>query len=200
MSITKSLGFVSLVLLAVACTHRFDDSEGTTQSSQSAVNPPGNNGTVKIEEGDATDEIPENDPHVGCTFKIEFRGYDEGDLNATWTLAAQPPSGDFQDIANGSVFIGEDPAGGATDLDAVVMIDASTLALSSLYEHPQQGYHLKLTVHAEGSIGSDVKHKTFWISGCTPESSSSSSGGSSSGGSSSGGSSSGGSSSGGNTW
>src|SRR5437868_3837078 len=136
MSITKNLGFVSFVLLSVACSHRFDDGEAATQSSQAAVNPPGNNGTVKIQEADATDDIPDNDPHVGCRFKIEFRGYDQGDLHATWTLAAQPPSGAFQDLATGDVFIGEDAAGGANDLDAVVVIDASTLALSSLYEHP----------------------------------------------------------------
>ena len=32
--------------------------------------------------------------------------------------------------------------------------------------HPQQGWHVKLTVNNDGSQGSDVKHKVFWVTGC----------------------------------
>jgi hypothetical protein len=133
-------------------------------SASAAGNPPGNNGTVKIE-GVNVDKIPDNNPHQGCIFTIEFRGYDEGDLEATYTLAAHPPSGTGT-ILSGSTFIGEDPAGGANDLDATVTIDLSSVDLTSFFEHPQQGFHIKLTVHAEGSIGADVKHKVFWVTGC----------------------------------
>ncbi|MDQ1517553.1 MAG: hypothetical protein QOE80_3383 [Actinomycetota bacterium] len=35
--------------------------------------------------------------------------------------------------------------------------------------HAKQGYHVKVTIHADGSKGSDVKHKVFWVSPC-PES------------------------------
>jgi hypothetical protein len=140
---------------------------GVLMSAQaaSAVNPPGNNGTVKIE-GLNIDSIPDNNPHQGCFFTIEFRGYDEGDLNATYSLDAQPPSGQGVNVTSGSTFIGEDPAGGANDLDATVVIDLSAFDLTGLMEHPQQGFHLKLTVHAEGSIGADVKYKVFWVTGC----------------------------------
>jgi hypothetical protein len=31
---------------------------------------------------------------------------------------------------------------------------------------PQQGFHVKLTINAEGSQGADVKHKVFWVTGC----------------------------------
>ncbi|HEV8564775.1 MAG TPA: hypothetical protein VGR41_07655 [Actinomycetota bacterium] len=134
-------------------------------NAASAVNPPGNNGTVKIE-GLDIDSIPDNDPHQGCFFTIEFRGYDEGDLNATYSLDAQPPSGHDVNVASGSVFIGEDPAGGANDLDATVVINLNSSNLNNLFEHPQQGFHLKLTVHAEGSIGADTKFKVFWVTGC----------------------------------
>src|SRR5690606_18956235 len=39
-------------------------------------------------------------------------------------------------------------------------------ALAGIEPHPQQSWHVRLTVHAEGSQGADVKHKTFWVSGC----------------------------------
>lgn len=197
---------VAFAVCAVACTAKNDD-ETRGQTAAAAVggkangNPPGNNGTVKIQEAGAPDEIPDNDPHVGCIFNIEFRGYDEGDLQATWALSAHPPSGTGQVVANGELDIGGDAAGGANDLDGLVTVDIGKLDLSGLTAHPQQGYHLKLEVHAEGSIGADKKHKVFWVKDCgtTPDAGTSSSGGSSSGGSSSGGSSSGGSSSGGSS-
>jgi hypothetical protein len=126
--------------------------------------PPGNNGTVKIE-GLDLDSIPDNNPHQGCIFTIEFRGYDEGNLNATYSLDVHPPSGNAN-LTSGTVFIGEDPAGGANDLDATVVINLDQFPLNNFIEHPQQGFHLKLTVHADGSIGSDVKHKVFWVEGC----------------------------------
>jgi len=186
----------------IACSaQKNEENNGQSQNAASAADPKGNNGTVKIQEAGAPDEIPDNDPHVGCVFNIEFRGYDAGDLHGTWTLSAQPPSGDFTTITGpNSVFIGEDAAGGANDLDALVVVKIADYDLSGFYEQPQQGYHLKLSVHAEGSKGADTKFKVFWVKGCTtPDAGGSSSGGSSSGGSSSGGSSSGGSSS-GQTW
>jgi hypothetical protein len=132
------------------------------------ADPPGNNGTVKIQEHGDFEGIPDNDPHVGCVFQIEFRGFDEGDLNATWDLAAQPPSGQFTHVLGGSTFIGGDPNGGANDVDSIVVVDLSTVDLSGLIEHPQQGFHLKLTVHADGSQGNDTKFKVFWVTGCPP--------------------------------
>ena len=44
-----------------------------------AKNPAGNNGTVKID-GLEWDNHPDNEPHVGCTFEVDFYGFDEGDL------------------------------------------------------------------------------------------------------------------------
>ena len=126
---------------------------------------PGNNGTIKID-GVPWDQHPNNEPHPGCIFQVDFYNYDEGDLNADVRFAAQPPSGSrYTTLLTDSVFIGEDPAGGGTDVDAQEAYDLST-ALTSLYEHPNQGYHVKLTVHAEGSKGRDTKYKTFWIPGC----------------------------------
>ena len=30
------------------------------------------------------DDHPNNEPHVGCSFQIDFYGYDEGDLEQQW--------------------------------------------------------------------------------------------------------------------
>jgi len=124
--------------------------------------PPGNNGTVKID-GAAFDDLPNNEPHPGCVFQIDFYGYDEGDLTATYSVVLHAPTKGGE-IASGSVDIGEDAAGGGTDLDGTVELDLSAaLAASGVDPHPIQGYHVKLTVNAEGSQGADKKHKVFWI-------------------------------------
>src|SRR5215208_7621753 len=58
-----------------------------------AQDPPGNNGTVKVD-GVAFDDDPDNQPHPDdCTFQIDFYGFDEGeDLFAHVTFASQPPT------------------------------------------------------------------------------------------------------------
>jgi hypothetical protein len=144
--------------------------------------PPGNNGTVKID-GVEFDDHPNNEPHVGCVFQVDLYGYDEGDLQATVRFEAWPPTSSVEDMLTDEVDIGEDPAGGreelltdeldigedaaggGTDLDASGTYDL-TEALAHIAPHPQQGWHVRLTVNAEGSIGSDVKHKVFWVSDC----------------------------------
>lgn len=127
------------------------------------ADPPGNNGTVKID-GLAFDDHPNNEPHVGCVFQVDFYGFDEGDLNADVTFAAHPPTGTAV-LLTDVVAIGEDAAGGGTDLDASQTYDLSA-ALAGFEPHPKQGYHVKLTVNAEGSIGADTKHKVFWVTDC----------------------------------
>jgi hypothetical protein len=138
-------------------------------AATSAPNPPGNNGTVKID-GVAFDVHPDNEPHVGCVFQVDFYGFDEGDLFADVTFAVHPPTGAFVDILDDTVFIGEDDnsgGGSIAGLDAQETYDLGLL-LASYAPHPQQGWHVKLTVNADGSQGADVKHKVFWVSGCTP--------------------------------
>ena len=126
--------------------------------------PPGNNGTVKVDDLNLPDDAPNNEPHVGCVFEIDFYGYDRGNLDASATFDLVPPTAggsmSFTDIA-----IGEDAAGGGTDLDASLQVDLTPLVIG-MTPHPQQGFHVKLTVHAEGSQGADTKHKVFWVSGC----------------------------------
>jgi hypothetical protein len=130
-----------------------------------AADPPGNNGTVKVDDV-AFDDHPGNEPHVGCVFQIDFYGYDEGDLNADVTFEGVAPTGGGE-LLTDTVFIGEDSAGGGTDLDASETYDLSQ-ALAAIEPHPVQGHHVRLTVNAEGSQGADVKHKVFWVEDCVP--------------------------------
>ena len=135
-------------------------------------NPPGNNGTVKVD-GVDFDDHPNNQPHVGCTFQIDFYGYDEGDLNATVTFEDQAPTADAGlSVTSGqgnpsTVFIGEDDNSGAGTPAGLDASETYTLAFTG-EPHPVQGYHVKLTINAEGSQGADVKHKVFWVTECAP--------------------------------
>jgi hypothetical protein len=128
-------------------------------------NPPGNNGTVKIDDV-PFDDAPNNEPHVGCVFQVDFYGFDEGDLVADVSFESHPPTGPVQELLTDEVFIGEDDnAGGGSQAG----LDASatyTLDFTGIQPHPNQGFHVKLTVHADGSQGADTKYKVFWVSGC----------------------------------
>jgi hypothetical protein len=133
-------------------------------------NPPGNNGTVKIDDVEF-DDHPNNEPHVGCVFQVDFYGYDEGDLDATVTFEAHPPTlrdGDDQVLLTDTVFIGEDDNSGGGSEAGLDASETYTLDLTGIEPQANQGVHVKLTVHAEGSQGADVKHKVFWVTGCAP--------------------------------
>jgi hypothetical protein len=137
-------------------------------STDKAGGPPGNNGTVKID-GQPFDKHPDNQPHVGCRFEVDFYGFDKGDLWADVTFAVQPPTGKPKVLGTPDrVFIGgTDNSGGGSEagLDAEKEYNL-TPYLVDYQEHPQQGYHVKLTVNADGSQGADTKHKVFWVRAC----------------------------------
>src|ERR687888_1292470 len=134
-----------------------------------APNPPGNNGTIKVDD-QPFDDLPNNEPHVGCTFQIDFYGYDEGDLNADVTFEAQPPTqrpgGGSQVLLHDTVFIGEDDNSGGGSEAGLDASETYTLDFAGITPHPVQGFHVKLTIHADGSQGADTKYKVFWVTGC----------------------------------
>jgi hypothetical protein len=138
-----------------------------TGPASAGPNPPGNNGTVKVDDI-PFDAAPNNEPHVGCVFQVDFYGFDEGDLVADVTFESHPPTGPVQVLLTDEVFIGEDDnAGGGSQAG----LDASatyTLDFTGIQPHPNQGFHVKLTVHADGSQGADTKHKVFWVTDCAP--------------------------------
>jgi hypothetical protein len=136
-------------------------------SASSTPNPPGNNGTIKVDDV-PFDDHPDNEPHVGCIFQVDFYGFDDGDLVADVSFEVHPPTGNPEVILTDVVSIGEDDnSGGGSEagLDASVTYDLSA-ALQGFEPHPQQGWHVELTIHADGAQGADVKHEVFWVSGC----------------------------------
>ena len=52
----------------------------------------GNNGTVKVAELGDMDDPPDNDPHVGCTFNVEWYNFDPGTNTSTVTFESQAPT------------------------------------------------------------------------------------------------------------
>jgi hypothetical protein len=137
-----------------------------------AQDPPGNNGTIKVDDVEF-DDLPNNEPHVGCTFQIDWYGYDEGaDIESEVLFEAIPPTtteGDGQELlSEDGIEIGGDPndgGGSEQGLDASRTYDL-TSGLQGITPHPEQGWHVRLTIHADGSQGADLKVKVFWVSGC----------------------------------
>jgi len=135
--------------------------------ASAAPNPPGNNGTVKIDDL-PFDDLPNNEPHVGCIFQVDFYGYDEGALDAQVTFESHPPTGPVVTLLEDEVFIGEDDNSGGGSQAGLDASETYTLDFTGIEPHPNQGFHVKLTINADGSQGADVKHKVFWSTGCVP--------------------------------
>ena len=153
-------------------------------SAQPNNNPPGANGTIKID-GVAFDSHPNNQPHVSCIFQVDFYGFDQGDYNAKVVFEVIPPSRrpprviplDGEPGVHGPdygvpsvgpryVFVGEDPAGGGTDVDAQQTYNLN-YELYSDERHPRQGFHIRLTIYAPQANGKIAKKtKVFWLNDC----------------------------------
>ena len=111
-----------------------------------------------------------NGGRCGGHAHVPYR-YDEGDLDATVTFEAHPPTlraGDDQVLLTDTVFIGEDDNSGGGSEAGLDASETYTLDFTGITPHPVQGFHVKLTINAEGSQGADVKHKVFWVTGCGP--------------------------------
>ena len=148
-----ALSFSSAIFL----TGGFGLATGVTNAA------PGNNGTIKID-SNPVDNDNNNEPHVGCSFTLEFFGYDSGSQVATVSFSAQAPSGSgpVTPSSGSSVltFTGSGP-GNHLDKSETYTLNTSGLALQA-----QQGYHIKVSVEVTGSKGSDDKFKVFWVQPC----------------------------------
>ena len=89
---------------------------------------------------------------MGCTFQVDFYGFDEGDLTATVRFDAHPPTGPVHTLLTGTVPIGaDDNRGGGSEAG----LDASatyTLDVSGIQPQAQQGVHVKLTINAPSAV------------------------------------------------
>ena len=130
--------------------------------------PAGNNGTVKIAPYGEMDGIPNNTPHPGCTFQVEWYGFDEGDdVVSQVSFAMHAPTTDVGLSVDGpaEVFVGGDSATGAGTETGLDGRETYTLSFDG-EPHPKQGYHVKLTVATPHSKGNDTKTKVFWVEEC----------------------------------
>jgi hypothetical protein len=130
-----------------------------------AGNPPGNNGTVKVDNIDLDGQPNRNEPHVGCQFDLEWYGFDANSVSQV-TFETQPPTGSRLLLTDTVQLDGDDNTGGGSPAGLDGVRRYSLNFNSSDYQHPKQGYHVYLTINTTGSIGADVKHKVFWVQGC----------------------------------
>ena len=143
------------------------------QAGNPGGDPPGNNGTIKVD-NQPFDTHPNNEPHVDCRFDIDFYNYGQGDdIIASYQVDLHAPTNGGEKLRmleDGTKFIGGDAAGGGTDHDGAVVIDLGPELQDAfddgILPHPQQGYHVKLTIHAPHSLGADTKYKVFWVEAC----------------------------------
>lgn len=125
----------------------------------SAANP----GTVKID-GVPFDLVPDNQPHPGCLFRLQFFGFPEG-TDVLYKFSVHPPTSN----TNGPGTLIEPPGIVPEDLPAPGLkklnlntgpIDLSEgLENAGVAAHPKQGFHVKLAVKTPGGY----KYKVFWV-------------------------------------
>ena len=136
------------------------------------ADPPGNNGTVKID-GVEFDTHPDNEPHVGCIFQVDFYGFDVTSPTGFVTFETQPPTTNPPRtlVSADPVDLDDDDASGGGSVegfDGTKTYDLGPLFTTDDFYHPQQGYHIKLTVAVPDNQGPDAfnKYKVFWVTGC----------------------------------
>jgi hypothetical protein len=138
------------------------------------VGPAGNNGTVKVD-GVEFDSHPDNEPHVGCRFQVDWYGFDSA-ATSTLTFALQAPTLGNPPLTFTKQLDGDDNSGGGSEagLDGELSFGGRgeySIAplLKGVKAHPVQGYHVKLTINTQPlAQGADVKHKVFWVEDCYP--------------------------------
>jgi hypothetical protein len=155
----RALAFASLVALSVA----------SLAAPVGAADPPGNNGTVKVDAQDV-DTMPDHQPQGDCEIRIDFYGFDTSESRVvTFTLIAPTVDIDVT-LPEQLVNLGatDNTGGGSADgFDGSSQVfDLNSLLYTYMGEDGQGKVHLKLTVHAEGAVNEDTKYKTFWVSGC----------------------------------
>jgi hypothetical protein len=105
--------------------------------------PPGNNGTVKIEDSVDPKDEPANDPHV-CQFDIKFF-FSDPEQSGDWYIESWPPTGDGTTVLSGTY----ETNGVGFDRE------------------PDEGYFSLLDGHYKlfwkGDEENLWKHKVFWV-------------------------------------
>ena len=132
-----------------------------------AAGPQGNNGTVKVAPDGDIDAIPNNHPHVGCTFQLEWYGFDANVVSTVLFEEQAPTTGVGMTVAGDTtVQLDNDPGAGAGN-DGIDGSQAYTLSFTGA-PHPQQGYHVEAhhqharvqrrDREAQGLLGPGLRH------------------------------------------
>jgi hypothetical protein len=173
-------GAATLLLLGAAPAQA-DETATTSPSGSVEPSPtthpgaPGNNGTVKVgDETDLDEEVPENDPHLPCTFNVQWFNYDSGwgELTSQVDLALHAPTDEAAGVTmtvegdQAPTFTGNGGQPGAGD--GRDHLEWYTLSFTG-DPHPEQGYHVKVTVDTPHSKGSTTKSKVFWVGPCAED-------------------------------
>jgi hypothetical protein len=136
-----------------------------TEETASNDSPGGGSGVVKLDRK-PFDQAPNNEPHVGCTFQVDFYNYPEGGLQARYTFSLWSPTG-HGELMSGTIALEDDPASGGLDLDGEETVELGpAIAASGQVPHQHNGWHVKLVVNARHSSGPDQKQKVFWVREC----------------------------------
>ena len=126
--------------------------------AQAAYAGGGNSGHLEVSEvGGPADSS--NDPHVGCSFDLQWYGYQRSD--ATVRFESQAPTA-------GAVITktqGPDKVSLGSAASGSVMNAARTYTLKFTGADPQanQGYHVKVSTDAAGAKGASGNYKVFWV-------------------------------------
>ncbi|MDT7572977.1 MAG: hypothetical protein QOE05_3151 [Actinomycetota bacterium] len=129
-------------------------------SGSDGHNPPGNNGTIKIDYAAPADSGHANRPHPGCAFQLRMFNFDD-DQTGTITFVGQAPTKLGTLLTQTHVLLSDDAAGGGQDVDEVYAYTAQQLGLIGKPQ-AKQGWHIKVSVDADNAPGG-AKHKVFWL-------------------------------------
>lgn len=130
------------------------------------ADPRGNNGTFKVD-GPVLDTSHGNEPHVACAFRLNFFGYDAGQL-ATISFTAIAPTPGATTTVEGRQIVSTSPAQGGLYGGSYPIV--GTWSAADLGLDPTVRQHVKVSVESLNADGSDVpggaKHKVFWLEPC----------------------------------
>jgi hypothetical protein len=128
--------------------------------TQDGHNPPGNNGTIKIDYAAPADSGHANRPHPGCAFQLRMFNFDANQYG-TITFVGQAPTKLGTLLTQQHMLLSNDAAGGGQDVDEVYAYTAQQLGLIGKPQ-AKQGWHVKVSVDADNAPGG-AKHKVFWL-------------------------------------
>lgn len=129
--------------------------------------PGGANGSVKID-GVPLDGDPSNEPHVECTFGLQFFGFDDGVNTVDVAFIGWPPTGDKTELTpiegrSEFTFEGGRPPGNTLNHTELYELD-----FAGQEPGPQDAFHVKVrtTVTDAGGKVDFSKSKVFWVDRC----------------------------------